>query len=291
MSSARHLRTRLAAGRVYAAVYGLGGRFLRWALPPGSWLAQQKQRIANKIRPVPRRKLGFLLAAFAESYPRARFVQIGANDGVLEDPLREFVTTRDWRGVLVEPVPYLFERLRETYRGVPGAILENVAIAEKSGSLPFYYVRENSADTGVPEWHRGLGSFSREVVMKHADRIPGLAQRLVTQEVPCLSFAALCARHGIDGLELLHMDTEGYDYEILKTVDLERFRPRVLVYEHHHLGAEDRAACLAHLAAHGYEAMEEGLDVICVNTCDPAPHDAPLLDAWRVLRRTERIPA
>jgi FkbM family methyltransferase len=32
------------------------------------------------------------------------------------------------------------------------------------------------------------------------------------------TFGELLARHGIQEIHLLHIDTEGYDYEILKTV-------------------------------------------------------------------------
>src|SRR5207245_6466419 len=48
-----------------------------------------------------------------------RVVQIGSNDGVANDPINESLRARRWSGVLVEPIPYLFERLRANYEGVP----------------------------------------------------------------------------------------------------------------------------------------------------------------------------
>ena len=163
MMDTLRLRVRIAAGHIYAAGYGLGGELLRKMIPAGSPLERQKRRLARMLRPQPKRKLEFLLAAFARAYPQARFVQIGANDGMLEDPLREFILANRWRGVLVEPVPYLFERLQRTYRDIDRVSLENVAIADREGSMPFYYVRESSGDPTVPVWHAGLGSFSRAV--------------------------------------------------------------------------------------------------------------------------------
>ena len=52
--------------------------------------------------------------------PEFFFVQIGANDGrslggtpgVTDDPIFEYVHTYRWSGLLVEPIPYLFDRLR-----------------------------------------------------------------------------------------------------------------------------------------------------------------------------------
>jgi FkbM family methyltransferase len=284
------LRARIALGRAYAAAFGLGHHILR-VIPSASWLGQQRHRLAERLRPQPQRKLRFLLAAFARAYPHASFVQIGANDGILEDPLREFVLANPWNGILVEPVPYLFERLRRNYPLRAGLILENAAIAARSGSQPFYYVPDSGGDADVPGWSAGLGSFSRDVVMKHVYAIPDLERRLVKLQVPCLSFEALCAKHHVGQLDLLHMDTEGYDFEILKMVDFERFRPRLLIYEHHHLSQADRAACLERLRQFGFEAMDEGLDVMCLNTRDRLPAHEPVFAAWEVLKKTREIPA
>src|SRR6266545_7291938 len=43
------------------------------------------------------------------------FIQIGANDGGPSDPLFPFLQLKHWRGIMVEPVPYLFEQLQARY--------------------------------------------------------------------------------------------------------------------------------------------------------------------------------
>src|SRR5262245_37291248 len=43
------------------------------------------------------------------------FVEIGAMDGISFDPLYKHVVSNGWRGLLVEPLPDLFEQLKETY--------------------------------------------------------------------------------------------------------------------------------------------------------------------------------
>lgn len=279
------LRARIAAGRIYAASFVAVARALQ-RIPRESWLGRQKRAIADRFRPRPKKKVRMLYATFARIHPTATFVQIGANDGVMDDPLREFVLASRWRGVLVEPVPYLFERLRQNYSARPGLAFANVAIATQSGRMPFYYLRESSNDAGVPDWHVGLGSFSRDVVLKHADVIPDIESRLVAQEVACCTFDDLCREHGIERLDVLHIDTEGYDFEILKTVDFGKYRPRLVVYERHHLNEATRQACRQYMRSHGYEGIEEGLDAICINIRDLTPVDAPVYAAWQVLRDT-----
>ena len=57
------------------------------------------------------------------------FIQIGSNDGTSNDPLREFIIRGGWRGVLVEPISYLFQRLQSNYRGLKGLQFENCAVS------------------------------------------------------------------------------------------------------------------------------------------------------------------
>jgi len=227
-----------------------------------------------------------LLSAFADQYPSASFVEIGANDGEQHDHLRPFILSRGWTGVMVEPVPYVFERLRRNYADVERVVTENVAIADRDGRLPFYHlVAPDPAERdGLPSWYDGIGSFSRDAVLGHAEHIPDVAERIVQTDVPALTFESLCARHGIERVDLVLVDTEGYDWEIIRNIDLAEQKPRLLVYEHFHLSPDDRASCRAHLHGHGYETMEEGFDTFCL---DVSVSD-PLSDLWRRLRPAVR---
>lgn len=207
-----------------------------------------------------------LLRAFADAHPRAVFVEIGSNDGEQHDHLRPLILRGGWRGVMVEPVPYVFERLRRNYAGVEGVELENAAIADRDGELPFFHLRDaNAAErAGLPDWYDGVGSFSREAILTHAPQMPDIADRIVEVRVPTLRFETLCERHGIDRPDLVVIDTEGHDWEIIRTVDLATRGPRMLVYEHFHLSAGDRAASRTHLEEAGYETLEEGFDTVCL---------------------------
>lgn len=221
-----------------------------------------------------------LLSAFAEAHPRAVFVEVGANDGEQHDHLRPHILARDWRGVMVEPVPYVFARLRANYAAVEGVALENAAIAGRDGPLPFFHLRDADAAerATLPDWYDGVGSFDRHAILSHAPQIPDVAERIVEVEVPALTFASLCTRHGIEALDLLVIDTEGHDWEIIRGIDLARHAPRLVVYEHFHLPRADRVACAAHLWAAGYETLEEGFDTIALR-----PLDDPLTRMFRGL--------
>ena len=207
-----------------------------------------------------------LLRAFNSIYPEGVFVEIGANDGEKHDHLHDLINSGRWRGVMVEPVPYVFERLRANYQGLSRVSLENSAIAEQVGELPFYHLAPASEEERalLPGWYDALGSFSRANVMRHVTDIPDIEDRLVATTVPCLTYQELCARHGLAHVDLLLVDTEGHDHEILKHVDLSRRPPRLVIYEHFHLDAEDRLACRRMLEGSGYLTIEEGFDTWCL---------------------------
>jgi FkbM family methyltransferase len=223
-----------------------------------------------------------LIRAFADTHDEAFFVEIGSNDGVQHDFLRPFILERKWRGIMVEPVPYVFARLRDNYGSLGRVELENAAIADHDGTLPFFHLREAGAEErgGLPGWYDGIGSFDRDVVASHADHIPDIEDRIVRSEVPALTFESLCRKHDVSELDLVLVDTEGYDFEIVRSIDLAARHPRVLVYEHFHLTAEDRERCAQHVRERGYETMEEGFDTWCLDT---GTQD-DLTATWRGLR-------
>jgi FkbM family methyltransferase len=240
----------------------------------------------NTLRPgVSVSKAGFLLYAFAGERREVFFIQIGANDAMQGDQLHEFVVNHGWRGIMVEPVKYVFERLAGHYGGRANLVLENAAVAASDGFQDFYHLAETGDD--VPAWYDQIGSFSRETILKHAGDIPGLEGRIVTARVPCLTFQSLCDKHGVGQIDLLYIDTEGYDFEIIKTIDFARRKPLFVVYEHKHLSPADRAACRALLTAAGYETLEDGGDTLCLDAAEAAGGRSKLARAWRVLRKSE----
>jgi FkbM family methyltransferase len=243
-------------------------------------------RIA-KYKRIQRRLAGpKLFAAFAERYPEPFFIEIGANDGDHDDHLRPFILNQPWRGVMVEPVPHIFRKLVDNYGSIERVSTANVAIADRDGELPFYHLAEPTQEDldRLPTWADGIGSFSRASVLSHARAIADVERLVIESAVPTLTFESLCRRYDVPHVDLILIDTEGYDWEILQNIDLARWHPRLVVYEHYHLSKEQQAECRAYLERAGYESMEEGFDTFCL---DASVSDA-LTGAWRRLRPAVR---
>jgi FkbM family methyltransferase len=242
-------------------------------------------RLKGKLpRRPPEEPADRVIFEFARAYPDATFVQVGANDGIYTDPLRAEIRARRWRGVMVEPVPYVFEKLRATYGSNKRITLENSAISVDEGARELYHLAEaGPAAPGLPSWYDNLGSFHKDVILKHRDAIPDFDERLVSIEVQCLTFASLCRKHGLDSIDLIQVDTEGHDYEILKLVDLDALRPRIVMYEQLHFDEATRQACTDYLISHGYEQLADEVNVVCLRTVDLGERDRSLHRLWQQL--------
>ena len=75
------------------------------------------------------------------SHDEVVFMQIGANEGIMSnDFLHPLILAKRWKGILIEPVPWIFEKLKKNYAHVPGLYFENVAISDIRKKSEFYVV-------------------------------------------------------------------------------------------------------------------------------------------------------
>ena len=195
-----------------------------------------------------------LVTLFAEIFPEAFVVQIGANDGSAGDPLADAFSKTRWSGLLVEPVPYLCEMLAARYRDRPEVRVERAAVSTRDGEAPFFRLQHVPGET--PEWFNQLATLDRSVLLKHRSSIPEIESLLIEERVPTIRLDTLLARHNVSRIDLLVIDTEGHDWEILRALDFTRFRPVLLMFEHQHLSPDDKAAAYALLETHGYTCRE-----------------------------------
>ena len=246
-------------------------------------LGTDARRLYRNMRGRPMHPTSAVLDALDASVENVVFVQVGSKDGEHDDPLRSFILAGQWRGLMIEPVPYIFERLRNNYRGRAGVELVHAAVGPHDGTAPFYAVAQS--DDALPTWYDQIGSWSREHILKHGEYIPGLEGRIVTLEVPCVTFESLCREKGIGRIDLIHIDAEGYDYEVLKTIDFDRHRPRVLLFEYKHLTQPDLAACRRVLDEAGYDTVDVAWDTLAIRREEISPAWSRLGRAWTYARR------
>ena len=191
----------------------------------------------------------YLIAHELQSTPDFCFMQIGAYDGAGDDDLREPVLRLGLRGTLVEPQPAAFERLKTTYAGQPQVKLLNAAIADTEGTRTLYCPRSGDAQTA---------SFNRQHLIRHGIR----REEILGRSVPCYTVEGALAVAGLERVDLLQTDTEGYDYQLLQSIDFQRLRPAIIRFEYRHMSGREVNASVEMLAQLGYRFFLEPKDLV-----------------------------
>jgi FkbM family methyltransferase len=203
-------------------------------------------------------------------------VQIGAYIGDTQsDPLYGFLRGTlpghpDRLAVLVEPVPQHFEELQCAYRGLSNVRLHNVAITEAASDRNIYRLASGVDPTahGFPAWLTQTSSLRPDWITSERS---GQSQELkhfwqqhsTAENVRCWTFDQLLDQNGLTHVDLLQIDAEGYDYTILRTIDLSRLHPLFINYERQGM-QEDEAPCRALLSDAGYVLFDWGIDTLAV---------------------------
>jgi FkbM family methyltransferase len=177
------------------------------------------------------------------------FVQIGACDG--EDQFFQLVLKHHLRGILIEPQKDMYAVLKRNHAGNARVTPLNVAIAAEDGRRKFYRVKEQYlhllpharllSSLNMETIRRGIGSAFAELG-KAGMALPPIDEVIECETVPCASLHSVLKAQRAPFIDLLLIDTEGYDFEILKTIDFTKIRPPIIQFEHSHLSARDTDA-------------------------------------------------
>ena len=187
------------------------------------------------------------------------FVQVGANDGKLEETFLPIAEKYGWSGIVVEPQPDAYRRLCDRVAGMKGVVAYNVAIDHGCKERTLYCV---DAEADVPAWVSGSASFDRDHLLACRTRIPNIGEMIIERRVACISFDDLMADAGATHLEVLQIDAEGYDLEVLKLANIEARKPSIVRFEHLNLSRSQWNEAARILVKNEYALAKSGNDTI-----------------------------
>jgi FkbM family methyltransferase len=167
-----------------------------------------------------------------------------------------------WRGTFVEPVPYLFEKLRGNYGGEDRFTFVNAAVSDESKPCAFYYVspKARQENPAFPTWVEQLGSFDKQIILENYNG--QLAPYIVETEVVGISLPKLLHETKNESLDVLIIDTEGADLKILRQYPFERHAPTVILFEYCFFSEAERNAAKSWLGER-YDIRDLGKDYFC----------------------------
>jgi FkbM family methyltransferase len=158
------------------------------------------------------------------------FVQIGGNDGINDDPLYHFVTWNKNKvsGYILEPVLDYFKELQYNYKNHPLIMTLNLAIHNTEAEMIIHRVNPESASL-LPRYSKGIASFKKD----HHVNCKISSQYIIEEKVKCISLENLMKAKEIEHLDLLQIDTEGYDSEIILNIDFNKNKPSIINFEYY----------------------------------------------------------
>ncbi|UJS24350.1 FkbM family methyltransferase [Thiothrix winogradskyi] len=140
------------------------------------------------------------------------FIDVGANAPVA-DSVTYLFYERGWRGINIEPVAQWFAMLAESR---VADINLNVAISDTADSLILYDVPDT-----------GLATADPEIAERH--RQEGF--KLSECSVPAVTLDAVCKQYAPNTIHFLKIDVEGVETAVIRSIDLERYRPQIILVE------------------------------------------------------------
>ncbi|MEM7655832.1 MAG: FkbM family methyltransferase, partial [Bacteroidota bacterium] len=202
-------------------------------------------------------------------------VQIGANDGFNNDPIHKFIKRDNWQGVLLEPQKWVFDRfLTRIYQKNRGIQVIHAALGARDGFMPLYKISFSDA-----RWATGLATFERpqlekalaspyvdkQVAKEGVQRPARLEDQIVEEQVPVLKVSTLLDRYQIEQMDMLQIDTEGFDYQVIQLFDVAKTQPRLIVFESCHLSETAFRDCQQHLKTAGYAIRTLGPNTVAMH--------------------------
>ncbi|MFW6275458.1 MAG: FkbM family methyltransferase [bacterium] len=222
--------------------------------------------------------LEYFANRFSKNNPGLTVVQVGANDGINQDPIHKFIRRDGWKGVLLEPQKNVYQAfLKPLHANAPDVHTLNAALSHKDGQQPIYRIAFSSE-----RWATGLTSFRKEVLEEAIDTghvarcakksgisLPENKEDYITEDIiEAVSPKTLLNRYDIKQIDWLQIDTEGFDFEVIKMFDIAVSKPRVIVFEHSHLSVSELAACNEHLKKHEYRYSQFGGNTLAIHASE-----------------------
>ncbi len=195
------------------------------------------------------------------------FVELGANDGINQSNSLYFEKYRNWRGVLVEPVPHNYLKCRQN-RAPRSRVYCAACVSFDYASEFVRIVYSNLMSTSVdlkldienPRGHAQLGSRF-------------LAKNEMSFEFGALAKplnALLLEAAAPSQIDFLSLDVEGAELEVLRGVDHQIFRFRYILVE-----CRDIDRLRDYLGQHGYCLVDKlsEQDYLFAEVGELATHD------------------
>ena len=166
-------------------------------------------------------------------YKNKTIIQIGSHVGKSpNDPIFNLVDESTTM-ILVEPVSYLFEQLKNNYKerfeNTSNIFFINKAVSDYIGEIELTIPSEKNDFSSYPYYASQLASVNPNHALSHFNHL--IVEKIM---VKTTTINEIVKEYNISEIDLLHTDTEGHDYTIIMNYNFE-IKPKKIMFEHKHM--------------------------------------------------------
>jgi len=165
-------------------------------------------------------------------------IQVGANDGVISDPLNKFYkeNKKNITIFFFEPHPDAYLKLKKNLKLYKNFFFFNKAVGNK-GKKYFYFINKKSNKTSSVQDFSGLSGFEKQNFSKQGlsfdykkyiskrlmelDDIKSIIQKEIGSKIYSFS----------NRIDLITIDAEGYDDQVIYNCNIDFFKPSLINFE------------------------------------------------------------
>lgn len=153
------------------------------------------------------------------------FLEVGANNGFKQSNTYYYEKLKNWKGILIEPIPFLYEYCNKI----------------RKQSEVFNYICSNPEDSGnqkkiiysdlMSQVQGAMGNTKKEI--EHIRR--GLKIQKIENAyevyVECRTVSEIINKSSYDTFDFMSIDVEGFELQVLKGLQLSKHAPKYLLVE------------------------------------------------------------
>lgn len=153
------------------------------------------------------------------------FIEVGAHDGIFQSNTLNLEESLGWKGILIEPS---LNAYLECIKNRPKSICINLALTsfEQYKKKDFVFGDFNSSPmSSVAANRSGFSKFEN-----FKNYLSGITKKKL-RPVSTAPLQLIIDKIGIDKVDFLSLDVEGFEYEVLKGVNFNKCRPKYILIE------------------------------------------------------------
>ncbi len=197
----------------------------------------------------------FLETKVFQGFSGGYFVDVGAHDGVTINNTLYFEKNREWKGINVEPMRNVYEKLMVNR---PACINLNCAISDKDGQAEFII------NTGYTDMLSGLKA---DYDPRHLNRlmceISQYGGETKTVLVDTKRLDTIFDMHGVNRVHYLSIDVEGAEFSVIKSIDFTKVFIDVIGFENNFNDVS--VPIVKYLESKGYTVALHATDIFMIH--------------------------